>query len=134
MAEQQQRLGALERDVDVLKNDMHDVKQSLTTIVGSLRDVNNSLIEMRATRPLSMRDNLITGSIMAGFVSAVITAIFFLVDARVGAQTEKAVAFAAEQQHEGKIYRLYERVAHIERAISWQPKLVSVDPAGRLLD
>lgn len=116
------RVAKLEQQVDGLSIAVNTMSGRIDKMSDALTKL-TSMIE--GNKPVSYTGMLTTVIATATFVSMVVGAIFFLVDARVGSATTRANTFVSAMEDNGKLYvsmeKLNMRLDRLETAIKWKP-------------
>jgi hypothetical protein len=126
-----ERIGQLEQDVAVLKNDVASMRHDTEKNSEVLSAVMNKLTEMDGRKPLSIRDSLQTILTTLSIGSILIVALTYKIDNQALTAAAPAIRVAEMLMHDGDYYILKDRVSRMEQAIAWRPVVVPVDVASR---
>lgn len=135
------RLKTLESDVTgikasmaVINSDIQEIKTSVGALAGLSGQFQSFVAKHEATKPPSyttILGTIVTTGILVGmFVSA----LFFLIDARVSAAVHESSSFTQEWKKDGRLYvtlyDLNQRMTTIEKQLSWKAELVAIQPSS----
>jgi len=135
----EERVTRLEENVTSLTRDVAELSTNVRSMSGVLSKVADSVDSLRLAsernKPLSY-GGILTAVIGTGTIFAMVTSgISFLIDARVGAATQRSNTFVQEMTDGGKVYVQLEglrlRLSRIEEAISWKPQFIDTDKSTR---
>lgn len=122
------RIQRLETNVDNLSTAVGSMSQKMEKVVDTINVLKTAI---ETNKPVSYTSILTTAISTAILVSMCVSAIWFLVDTRVGAATTRSNTFVSEMTDKGNLYvqmdRLSTRIERMEGAIQWRPVLVSSD-------
>ena len=125
-----ERIGQLEQDVAVLKNDVASMRHDTEKNSQVLSAVMNKLTEMDGRKPISIRDSLQTILTTLSIGSILIVALTYKIDNQALTAAAPAIKVAEMLMHDGDYYILKDRVSRIEKAISWKPVIVPTEVAS----
>lgn len=131
------RIQILEENYSSLSRNVSTLTTDVATIGTAVKEMSAVLGKLQtfveANKPISYLTILSTVIGTATVVGMIASAIFFLIDARVGSATLNSNRFVSQMTDEGRIYvameRLNLRIERLEAAIKWQPVFVTtVEP------
>lgn len=127
-AHMESRIQRLETNVDNLSTAVGSMSQKMEKVVDSISVLKTAI---ETNKPISYTSIVTTAISTAILVSMCVSAIWFLVDTRVGAATTRSNVFVSEMTDKGNLYvqmdRLSTRIERMESAIRWHPTLVSAE-------
>jgi hypothetical protein len=126
-----ERIGQLEQDVAVLKNDVASMRHDTEKNSAVLSAVMNKLTEMDGRKPISIRDSLQTILTTLSIGSILIVALTYKIDNQALVAAAPAIKVAEMLMHDGDYYVLKDRVLRLESAIMWRPVVVPTEVASR---
>ncbi len=140
--EMENRIGALERDINVLSHNQkvlsesfHSLEREMKEGISSLKDGINSamshfdkhVVAEQARKPMPYRDMVSMATSVGTLVIMLTGAIFFLVESRVSAAVNESSAFVQEWKRDGRLYvtlsKLHDDIAHLTIRVSELEKL-----------
>jgi hypothetical protein len=126
-----ERIGQLEQDVAVLKNDVASMRHDTEKNSAVLSAVMNKLTEMDGRKPISVRDSLSTILTTLSIFSLLIVALTYKIDSQAVTAAAPAIKVAEMLMHDGDWFVLKERVLRLEQAVAWKPAIVPTEVASR---
>lgn len=135
--EMENRIGALERDINVLSHNQkvlsdsfHSLEREMKEGISSLKDGINSamsrfdkhIVAEQARKPMPYRDMVSMATSVGTLVIMLSGAIFFLVRSQVSAAVDESSAFVQEWKREGRLYvtlsKLQDDLSHLSLRVA----------------
>jgi hypothetical protein len=146
--EMENRIGALERDINVLSHNQkvlsesfHSLEREMKEGISSLRDgigvalskMDQHIVAEQARKPMPYRDMVSMATSMGTLIIMLSGAIFFLIEARVSAAVTESSAFVREWKQDGRLYvtlsklqddiiHMTQRIAELEKQAQGRPQ------------
>jgi tetrahydromethanopterin S-methyltransferase subunit B len=122
------RVVKLEQQVEGLSVSVNDMSNRLDKLSDTLSGL---VTAIERNKPISYTSMLATIIGTGTVITMIVASISFFIDARVGYATQRSDQFVTELTSGGKIYvfmnNVNNRLAKLEGAIRWAPKVVSSD-------
>jgi hypothetical protein len=135
--EMENRIGALERDINVLSHNQkvlsesfHSLEREMKEGISSLKDGINSamsrfdkhVVAEQARKPMPYRDMVSMATSVGTLVIMLSGAIFFLIRSQVSAAVDESSAFVQEWKKDGRLYvtlsKIQDDLAHMNLRIA----------------